>query len=68
MRRKMYFAAERDDPRLPGQVLRLAVGDFLREAPVGPVLTVSVVIESDLVFCSEDDGPGLRIEPAQLSS
>src|SRR5690242_10396275 len=63
MRPTMYLAAERDDPRLPGQALRVAVRDFLTERPIGPTLTVSVVIESNLVFCVEDDGPGLRIEP-----
>lgn len=61
----MYFGATIDDPRLPGQVLWVVVRDMLAEVPVGPTLTVSVVVESDLVFCVEDDGPGLRVAPVR---
>jgi DNA gyrase/topoisomerase IV subunit B len=62
-RPRMYLGAERDDPRLPGQALWVAVRDALVETPVDPTLTVSVVVESDLVFGIQDDGVGLRVDP-----
>jgi DNA gyrase subunit B len=62
-RAKMFLGADPGDPGLPGQALWVAVRDALHEAPVNPTLTVSVVVESDLVFCVEDDGPGLRVDP-----
>jgi DNA gyrase subunit B len=62
-RPEMYLDAKTDDPRLPGQALWVVVRDALGDVPVNPTLTVSVVVESDLAFCVEDDGPGLRVDP-----
>lgn len=64
-RPEMFFGARVGDPDLPGQVLWVVVRDALAEEPVNPTLTVSVVVESDLVFCVEDDGPGLHVDPAR---
>jgi len=63
-RPEMYLGAKVDDPRLPGQALWVVVRDALGEVPVNPTLAVSVVVESDLVFSVEDNGPGLRVDPA----
>ncbi|MDI2124595.1 ATP-binding protein [Yinghuangia seranimata] len=63
VRPRMYFGAERDDPMLPLGVLIHVVEDAVGERPVGPVLTVRVVVEGDLCFRVEDDGPGLPTAP-----
>jgi hypothetical protein len=41
----------------------VAVRDALIETPAGPTLAISVVNESSLVFCVEDNGVGLAVEP-----
>ena len=59
----MYFGAEQDDPSLPSRVMAFAIQDALSETPVDSVLRVTAIIESDLIFAVEDDGPGLSANP-----
>ncbi len=62
-RPQMYFGVGRDSPELAGRALWWVVRDALTETPVGPCLHVHVLVESDLVFVVQDDGPGLSTDP-----